>query len=276
VLVWVGIQVGLRPVKRLRQEIGARSPRICVRSTKAPYRERSRPPWSRSIAYSRRCAPRCNRSSNSLPTPRISCALHYRAAGATRSVDIGNGGGAGEEPPPDSARGDTPAGTFCQSTPDLGASGSDGQHGGKESDCGPRRHGGRSRRPVFDRALQSDIDLGIDVTPVSILADPSLIDDLLNNLVDNALKYTPPGGTVTVSAGRLTARCTSAWRTPAPGFPRPTASACGSDSSGYPTPPGMAAAWVGHRRRNCALYGAALGIAAGNGGSGARITVRFP
>jgi len=27
---------------------------------------------------------------------------------------------------------------------------------------------------------------------VSIVADPALIDDLLSNLIDNALKYTPP------------------------------------------------------------------------------------
>ncbi len=54
----------------------------------------------------------------------------------------------------------------------------------------------------FDRALQCDIDLGVESQSVSILADPSLIDDLLSNLVDNALKYTPAGGSVTVSAGR--------------------------------------------------------------------------
>ena len=45
----------------------------------------------------------------------------------------------------------------------------------------------------FDRALQSDIDLGVEVQPASIRADPSLLDDLLSNLVDNALKYTPAG-----------------------------------------------------------------------------------
>ncbi len=53
----------------------------------------------------------------------------------------------------------------------------------------------------FDRALQSNIDLGVDLQPASIHADPSLLDDLLSNLVDNALKYTPARGTVTVSAG---------------------------------------------------------------------------
>ena len=54
----------------------------------------------------------------------------------------------------------------------------------------------------FDRALQSNIDLGADLQPATLLADPSLLDDLLNNLVDNALKYTPPGGRVTVSTAQ--------------------------------------------------------------------------
>jgi two-component system, OmpR family, sensor histidine kinase TctE len=52
----------------------------------------------------------------------------------------------------------------------------------------------------FDRALQSNIDLGVDVQPVSMQADPALLDDLLSNLIDNALKYTPAMGRVTVSA----------------------------------------------------------------------------
>ena len=43
----------------------------------------------------------------------------------------------------------------------------------------------------FDRALASEIDLGAEVQPASMTADSSLLDDLLSNLVDNALKYTP-------------------------------------------------------------------------------------
>lgn len=54
----------------------------------------------------------------------------------------------------------------------------------------------------FDRALVAEIDLGAEVQPASMTADSSLLDDLLSNLVDNALKYTPRGGTVTVSAGQ--------------------------------------------------------------------------
>jgi len=45
VLVWVGIQLGLRPVNRLRDEIAARSPRICGPSMNLPYRARLHPSW---------------------------------------------------------------------------------------------------------------------------------------------------------------------------------------------------------------------------------------
>lgn len=50
------------------------------------------------------------------------------------------------------------------------------------------------------RALSCQIDLGFDETPAPafISADPFLVRELLNNLIDNALNYTPPGGQITV------------------------------------------------------------------------------
>jgi two-component system sensor histidine kinase TctE len=71
----------------------------------------------------------------------------------------------------------------------------------------------------FDRALRSHIDLGIDAQPVSVIADPSLLDDLVSNLVDNAVKYTPAGGRVTVSVGRLDGRPYLAVEDTGPGIP---------------------------------------------------------
>ena len=52
------------------------------------------------------------------------------------------------------------------------------------------------------RAEQRGIDLGARAdVPVSLQGDPEQLQVLLNNLVENALRYTPQGGTVDVEAG---------------------------------------------------------------------------
>jgi two-component system, OmpR family, sensor histidine kinase TctE len=52
-----------------------------------------------------------------------------------------------------------------------------------------------------DRAVECGLDLGAECTPASVEANARLLDDLLGNLMDNALKYTPSGGRVTVRCG---------------------------------------------------------------------------
>lgn len=50
-----------------------------------------------------------------------------------------------------------------------------------------------------EQAMRKDIDLGFDLRPTMVRGDRFLLRDLADNLVDNAIRYTPPHGVVTVS-----------------------------------------------------------------------------
>ena len=53
----------------------------------------------------------------------------------------------------------------------------------------------------LDPATCKGLDLGLDVQPVHVTGHGWLLRELLSNLVDNAIKYTPPGGIVTIRCG---------------------------------------------------------------------------
>ncbi|NBX20332.1 MAG: sensor histidine kinase, partial [Betaproteobacteria bacterium] len=54
----------------------------------------------------------------------------------------------------------------------------------------------------LDAAMDKNIDLGLDASPVHISGQEWLLRELLVNLVDNAIKYTPSGGHVTIRCGQ--------------------------------------------------------------------------
>jgi two-component system sensor histidine kinase TctE len=60
---------------------------------------------------------------------------------------------------------------------------------------------GGAARDWSAMAIERKIDLGFSLAPARIRGDPSLLPELLDNLIDNALRYTPSGGTVTVATG---------------------------------------------------------------------------
>jgi two-component system sensor histidine kinase TctE len=51
------------------------------------------------------------------------------------------------------------------------------------------------------RAIARDIDLGFVLEHATVPGNAVLLGELLDNLLDNALRYTPPGGSVTVRCG---------------------------------------------------------------------------
>ena len=50
----------------------------------------------------------------------------------------------------------------------------------------------------FDEAGKKQIDIGFDLRPAPVAGDDFLLRDLIDNLIDNAVRYTPAHGTVTV------------------------------------------------------------------------------
>jgi two-component system sensor histidine kinase TctE len=110
-----------------------------------------------------------------------------------------------------------------------------------------------------------------------VMADPSLLDDLLSNLVDNALKYTPPGGRVTVSVGRQGAQPFVAVEDDGCGIPEAERQHVRQRFYRVPNSPGhgsgLGLAIVEEIAR---LYGAAVAIGDGAGGRGTQVMVQFP
>jgi two-component system, OmpR family, sensor histidine kinase TctE len=129
----------------------------------------------------------------------------------------------------------------------------------------------------FDRALQANIDLGVEAAPIIIRADPSLLDDLLSNLIDNALKYTPAGGSVTASAGLQNGKPFLAVEDTGPGIPESERQRVRQRFYRLPNSPGhgsgLGLAIVDEIAR---LYDSTLSIGPGADGRGTKVLLLFP
>ncbi len=128
----------------------------------------------------------------------------------------------------------------------------------------------------FDRALDSGIDLGAEALPASMRGVQWLLRELVGNLLDNALRYTPAGGVVTLRCGTIPGGAFLEVDDDGPGIPpeqRPLVvqrfhrvPGTAGDGSGL----GLAIV-----SDIVALHGARFDLTAGPGGRGTRARVEF-
>lgn len=141
----------------------------------------------------------------------------------------------------------------------------------------------------LDRAVTRNIDIGFDLANCRPMGVEWLIRELAANLIDNALRYTPPGGQVTISCGTLGGTPWIRVEDSGPGIPAQdrehvferfwrgaSSRAVDADGAGGS---GLGMAIV---REIADLHGAALELGNAHNmppgviGPGTRVTIRFP
>ncbi len=278
VLVWFGIQLGLRPIKRLREDIGQRSPHdlrpideTSVARELAPMVQTLNRLFQtlRSSAQARQQF--IANTAHQLRTPITGMqaqlellAAEPAAAPLADRITLLNEGIRRL------AHSANQLLTLARADPTANLS-------TRNKSVELSTIVGEVAAKFFDRAIQSSIDLGVDASPVTLVADPALLDDLLGNLVDNALKYTPAGGRVTVASGRREGRPYLAVEDTGPGIPVAERERVWQRFYRLPNSPGhgsgLGRAIVEEIAR---LYGAHATLDTGAGGQGTRVTVLFP
>lgn len=277
VLVWVGIKLGLRPVSRLRAEIAARSPQDLrpidesVPGEIAPVVTTLNRLFATLRAAAQSQQQFIANTAHQLRTP---------ITGMQAQLDLLIGEAAAEpvkerlltllEGGRQLARTANQLLTLARADPGV-------NFVSKRQTVRLDKLVGDVAARYFDRALQSDLDLGIDVKPISVAADPALLDDLIGNLVDNALNYTPRGGAATISVGEVDGRAFVAVEDTGPGIPESERGRVLQrfyrlpNSAGHGSGLGLAIV-----QEVAQLHGATVSLTAGPDGRGTRVQVSFP
>jgi len=135
---------------------------------------------------------------------------------------------------------------------------------------------GEAVQGFVEEAARKDIDLGFELAPSLVAGDRHMLRDLVDNLVDNALRYTPAGGAVTVHCRETGDGALFMVEDSGPGIaPEKRASVfqrfvrLDQHSSGS----GLGLAIV---RDIAALHGATVALDDGPDGRGVRFSVLFP
>jgi two-component system sensor histidine kinase TctE len=278
VLVWVGIHLGLRPIQRLREEIAARSPQD-LRSIEESNVPREIIPvvvtLNRLFATLRASVQSQQQfianTAHQLRTPitglqaQLDLLIAESAAAPVRHRLLTL-----QEGIKQLSHSSNQLLSLARADPSVNVT-------AKAQAIDLNTIVGEVAAKFFDRALQANIDLGIETEPTSLTADPALMDDLLSNLVDNALKYTPAGGTVTVYAARKSGRVTLAVEDSGPGIPEADRQRVKQRFYRQPNAPGHGSGLgLAIVEEIAQIYGAALTIGTRADGSGTRVWIQFP
>ncbi len=127
------------------------------------------------------------------------------------------------------------------------------------------------------RALARNIDLGFDGVPATVEGNAFLVREMLGNLLDNAIRYTQPGGQVTVGVGVTGNRVLLSVEDNGPGIPTAEREhvferfhrVLGTGAEGC----GLGLAIV---REIAQSHAADTHLAPGAHGKGTRVTIMFP
>ncbi|MDB6107656.1 MAG: sensor histidine kinase [Gammaproteobacteria bacterium] len=129
----------------------------------------------------------------------------------------------------------------------------------------------------IDRSVESGLDIGAEARRANVTGSPRLLDDLLGNLVDNALHYTPAGGHITIRCGLDDEIVYLEVEDDGPGIPESERVHVRQRFYRLPGSPGrgcgLGLAIVDEIAR---LHRADLTIVDGANGRGTKVSVRFP
>jgi two-component system sensor histidine kinase TctE len=129
----------------------------------------------------------------------------------------------------------------------------------------------------IERADSAGIDMGAEALPASVAGDAWLLEDLLSNLIDNALKYTPAGGHVTVRSGQDAGHAYLEVEDDGPGIPESERQRVKERFYRRPGSPGIGCGLgLAIVEEIAHAHQASFSIAAGADGRGTRMRVRFP
>lgn len=128
----------------------------------------------------------------------------------------------------------------------------------------------------LQRALAQGMDLGLELTPCPVRANPLLLDELIANLLDNALNYCPSGSRVTVSTRRLAEAGELVVEDDGPGIPEAERERVFERF--YRLQPAREGVGLGLAivREIAAQHLATVSLESGEQGHGLRVRVRFP